>query len=376
MMGLLAIEPGHAHIGDTRKLKSHKLGTQLFAVNDEVEDFNLKEPSMSMSMSMPTAPSTKPSSKPSTAPSSKPNTAPSTKPSLKPSTAAPVKPPTSAPVNPPTPDPLAIFSLIISSDPQYPWYTPGSSKYPKGLENIFECNVETNPNRQCPSHNCLDTAPCDSIQDDNPMKRNSARMISQQYHSMIDLKNKRNIQGVIINGDLTNLAKDWQWEKARALVDILSDDFSVFPSLGNHDYDITNNLKFNGALPDATRMFNTMTDWLNNQWNSKFPEDLSIAPKVEDATKFCGSMDYSFNIGKIHILQLQYYPSFTASQQPSGADWIVDNGNGKNKTYSITASWDFMESDLATARNDGKIILVFLHDYGGDNLMPGSADKI
>ena len=126
-------------------------------------------------------------------------------------------------------------------------------------------------------------------------------------------------------------------------------------------------------------MVNAMTDWLDNQWNSNSKVALTKAPMVNEATKFCGSMAYSFNIGKVHILQLQFYPSFTASQQPpcdnnkipqcqptTPTDWIVDG-----KKYSITDSWGFMESDLATARNEGKIILVFLHDYGSDNLQTG-----
>jgi len=223
--------------------------------------------------------------------------------------------------------------LIISSDPQYPWY---DENFPKGL------GPEINWNN------------------------NSERMITQQYNSMKELAKNNKVEGVIINGDLTNLGKDWHWTKAQELIKkyLLDASLRVFPSLGNHDYKNQFNSGgcsgWEGCLPDAARMVNAMRDWLDNQWDMKRPVTLNKAPLVFSDKKMCGSLAYSFDIGNIHVLQLQLHPNYLEKWSDSVVDTTHDH---TGITYSITSSWDFMKNDLATARNAGKIILVFLHSY-------------
>jgi len=57
------------------------------------------------------------------------------------------------------------------------------------------------------------------------------------------------------------------------------------------------------------------------------------------------------------------YPSAAILSIVFFASWTSNT-----KKYSIKESKDFMANDLATARNEGKIIQVFLHNYGRDNL--------
>ena len=186
---------------------------------------------------------------------------------------------------------------------------------------------------------------------------------------MTALKSKRNIQGVIINRDLTNLGKDWQWSKAQKLI---KESLRVFPSLGNHDYKNQFNSAgcngWEGCFPNAARMVNAMRDWLDNQWNMKQPVTLNKAPLVfsEADAKMCGSLAYSFDIGKIHVLQLQLHPKYTQNWADKAVTTQDTHGH-TGITYSITESWDFMKKDLETARNQGKTILVFLHSYFQSN---------
>jgi hypothetical protein len=79
---------------------------------------------------------------------------------------------------------LGTFSMLISSDPQYPWY---DEVLPPGLTTPDEINA------------------------------NSNRQITQRYASMNQLAEQRKdsgdpfqVQGVLINGDLTAFGHDWQ----------------------------------------------------------------------------------------------------------------------------------------------------------------------
>lgn len=228
------------------------------------------------------------------------------------------------------------FSIIISSDPQYPWY---DHVLPPGLTT------------------------------DEQIKQNSERQISQQYQSMNALAKERKdnnsefqVKGVLINGDLTAFGHDWQFDKYKALVSTL--EIPHYPGLGNHDY--SNNVDDSYNNNCASRMVDYMYAWLKLNagiLNYDFSER-SYYQFPELRTDYIGSLSYSFNIGKVHFVQLQNFPSYTD-------DWNSWNaGSARRDFYFIKPSFYWLKNDLAIARNRGDIIIVSLHDYHDNFIEP------
>lgn len=222
----------------------------------------------------------------------------------------------------------ATFSVIVSSDPQYPWY---DEVLPPGLKG------------------------------EEAIKKNSARQISQQYASMNQLQAERQgtpfpVQATLINGDLTAFGHGWQMDKYKEMLGGLK--VTCYPALGNHDY--ANNVDDCANNGCATSMVKYMYSWLqlnSGILNYDFVER-SYYKFPELRTDYSGSMSYSFNLGKVHFVQLQNYPSYTR-------EWNSWNAAGARRDFFfIQPSFDWLRNDLAIARNRGDVIIVSLHDYG------------
>ncbi len=227
------------------------------------------------------------------------------------------------------------FSLVITSDPQYPWY---DSILPPGLSTEAEIEL------------------------------NSQRQIVQQYESVNDLKDARSggefpVQGAIINGDLTAFGHGFQLDKFKEMVALL--EVPTYPGLGNHDY--SNNVDDSYNNDAATRMVNYMYSWLkaSGELESYDFSETSYYLFPELRTDFHGSMSYSFNLGPVHVIQLQNFPSYED-------EWNSWNGGAARRDFFfIRNSFDWLEHDLALARNRGDMILVNLHDYHDSFIEPG-----
>lgn len=233
----------------------------------------------------------------------------------------------------------ATFSVLISSDPQYPWY---DGVLPPGLTT------------------------------DERIKSNSDRQIRQKYESMNLLTQQRQdsgnpfqVQGVLINGDLTAFGHDWQKDEYDSTVALLTPKY--YPGLGNHDY--ANNVDDSYNNNCASRMVDYMYGWLKANsgiLNYDFSER-SYYKFPELRTDYSGSLSYSFNIGNVHFVQLQNFPSYTD-------DWNSWNfGAARRDFYYIKPSFYWLRNDLAIARNRGDVIIVSLHDYH-DNFVEGVQD--
>lgn len=224
--------------------------------------------------------------------------------------------------------------MAVSSDPQYPWY---DGLLPAGLTTEDE------------------------------IKANSERQISQQYESMNQLASERNggafpLQGVIINGDLTAFGHEWQFSKYTDLLKLLKPKF--YPGLGNHDY--SNNVDDTYNNNAASRMVDFMYNWIKEQRggiNFDFNErGYYLFPELR--IDYTGSLSYSFNIGSVHYVQLQNFPSYKD-------EWNTWNFAGARRDYYfITRSLTWLRNDLAQARNRGEIIIVNLHDYADSFVDP------
>jgi cytolysin (calcineurin-like family phosphatase) len=229
------------------------------------------------------------------------------------------------------------FGVLISSDPQYPWY---DAILPPGLTT------------------------------EDQVKQNSERQIRQQYESMNQLAKQRKdsgdafqVESVLINGDLTAFGHDWQWSKYEELLKILTPKY--YPGLGNHDYQNNVDDSYNNNC--ATRSVDFTYRWLKFNTailNYNF-SDRSYYLFPELRTDYTGSLSYSFNIGKVHFVQLQNFPSYAD-------EWNSWNGpSARRDFYYIKESFYWLKNDLAIARNRADIIIVSLHDYHDNFIEPG-----
>jgi len=225
------------------------------------------------------------------------------------------------------------FSLAITSDPQYPWY-----------DGVLPDNL-----------------PSDQVNE------NSNRQIIERYRSINEIARQRRdsndqfkVSGILINGDLTAFGHDWQLEKYKDQIATIDPSLFLYPALGNHDYQNNVDDTFNNNA--ASRMVDYMYSWLKlntARLNYDFQER-SYYQFPELRTDYTGSLAYSFNIGKVHIVQLQNFPSYTD-------DWNSWNtGSARRDYYFIRPSFYWLKNDLAIARNRGDIIIVCLHDYHDD----------
>ena len=224
------------------------------------------------------------------------------------------------------------FTLVITSDPQYPWY-----------------------DKVCPP-NLPD--------DEDKIKENSSRQISQQYASINTLADQRvaqrfPVKAAIINGDLTAFGHPWQLEKFESLCASLK--VKTYIALGNHDY--ANNVDDCLRNRCANGMVQYMWQWLRANAGSVKLSDLKHEKSGLTDT-WEGSLAYSFTIGHVHIVMLQNYPAYKREWN----NLILGIGGD---TYNIKPSLDWLSQDLEQARERFETTLVFTHAYNDDQFQPG-----
>lgn len=217
------------------------------------------------------------------------------------------------------------FYVIFSSDPQYPW--------------------------------------SESAEEEDKKKEESKVRISSQYRSMTKIANdmeksipRIDVKSVIINGDLTAFGHGWQLDEYK---DLLAKNLYIpfYLGLGNHDYaNNVNDCVNNGC---ASQMVDYMYGLIKDMKYVNYDYSESSYYKFPELrTDYTGSLSYSFNIGKIHFVQLQNYPTYATTWNR----WNTEKA--RRDFYSITSSMQWLKNDLAIARNNGNIIIVNMHDYG------------
>jgi hypothetical protein len=75
---------------------------------------------------------------------------------------------------------------------------------------------------------------------------------------------------------------------------------------------------------------------------------------------YTGSLSYSFDIGDVHFVQLNNYPTYTRTWRtlfPNTDHW-----------YTIESSIAWLRDDLPLAALEGQRIVANLHDWGGANV--------
>ncbi|PFR62710.1 phosphoesterase, partial [Bacillus cereus] len=207
-----------------------------------------------------------------------------------------------------------ITSLVIASDPQYPW---------------------TDKMDDAISHNS-----------ESEKEQRSEELIKAQFRSINEYTSQTPAQSsILINGDMTAYGHGWQWSKMYNLLGILKKPY--YFGLGNHD--IENNLN------DTFRNQGVINS-LRNLWNhverksniSGF--DYSCNCSIYGSTYY-GSYAYSVDFGQIHSIQLNNDPTWSFKFSEAYA----------RDTYNLNSSLDWLEQDLKKAYKKGEISIVNLH---------------
>lgn len=222
-----------------------------------------------------------------------------------------------------------IQSLVITSDPQYPW-TDCTDK------SRFSCNSGVSP---CSNANYSE--------DETTKQNRSKALIQEQYNNINSYTDSVTNASVFINGDMTAYGHGWQWDQIKSLLRILKKKY--YFALGNHD--IENNIGdcfmeqcFRNSMDDLRRHINSH-GLPSSQYDFMYTS--------RGWGYYYGSFGYAVDLGNICCLQLNNYPT-----QFADVDTYATGNN-----FKIYPNINWVENQLARAKNMGQIILVHLHQH-------------
>ncbi|WP_110968713.1 metallophosphoesterase family protein [Pseudomonas huaxiensis] len=179
----------------------------------------------------------------------------------------------------------------------------------------------------------------------------SNQRLSQVFSDIANYRVKSNtFVPFFINGDLTHFGHGHERETTQKLFRGLSGGPGgplFFPGLGNHDYDQNvGECANNGCARDS------VCDVL--QWEMQIPGLRSIDYHYAKP-EHRGSLSYSFDIGRMHFIQLHNGPLYSV---------YFETGNhitSPKRKFNIRDSLSWLESDLRDARARGQYIFINLH---------------
>lgn len=197
----------------------------------------------------------------------------------------------------------------------------------------------------------------DDLPDPNKEAR-SKELIELQYS---DISSFRKLNGgasripVMINGDITAFGHGGERSYMKSVFENKLEGLYDY-GLGNHDYannvgDCFLNLCAAGSVNDLKERY----------WGKV--ESMDLAARSSGlGSIYYGSLAYSKNVGDVHMVQLNNEPTYTVS---------FTSGNPLAPTvFEITPALDWLEEDLKSAREQGKIIILNMHkvfDWKGDD---------
>lgn len=243
----------------------------------------------------------------------------------------------------PAPSTQERFTVIFSSDSQYPWW--------RGAHDP-DCNSEACVKQKGESTNKEQIRSMNNITTVTPSGNwPTSRQVAESRRGQAITQPR----GVLINGDLTAFWHPWQVEKYMDLYHRNDADpnnkdnlkLNLLPGLGNHDY--ANNHKdcwwlrnseytplgLSGCEKNATDYIKKM---VSCQLVSNFPSSEIIS--FDEA-----SLAYSWRWGQYYFIQLHNYPSYN--------DPHID----------ISASITWLRGELQKAHDAGYRIVLNLHDF-------------
>lgn len=183
-------------------------------------------------------------------------------------------------------------------------------------------------------------------------------------NSIVSLNNSLHVPFGIINGDLTEYGRRSQRESYREFFSLSALNFNVYVGLGNHDYQ--NNVGNCSEPSNSDYSMNACARGMVFDMHYRIEEYRHYPTSINfsyDSGEYSGSKAYSWDYGDIHYVQLQNYPTYHV---------VLDHWAAA--TINVTQSMDWLESDLKSAKQRGKTIVLNIHD-GTDHFIHQSSTE-
>lgn len=210
-----------------------------------------------------------------------------------------------------------LYSLVITSDPQYPW-TPQMDN-----SNFTQSEIEK--------------------------ERISEKLISEQYHSINTYTDCMPNSSILINGDMTAFGHNWQWSRINKLVKFLKRPY--YYGLGNHD--IENNIDDCAANGCFLGSMDYLVTFINRLKLPKSQLDFSLTKTSTTTTKsYLGSFAYAIDFGYIYSIQLNNFPTMKVKR---------NSPFSPHPGIDMFPNFKWIEDQLQYASNLGKITIVNIH---------------
>lgn len=185
--------------------------------------------------------------------------------------------------------------------------------------------------------------------------------LDASFNSFVDfIKQKRSGSSsyvpLLVNGDMTDYGHGDERSAMRERMKKMPSSMSgplMLPGLGNHDYDQNvDNCANNGCARDAVCDHITWVKAIQGKArNFNFDYSWNASSKTHT-----GSLAYSLDFGKVHVVQLNLSPTYTRSFSTGIADKVH---------FNITASLQWLERDLRAAKARGQYTIINLHKSPG-----------
>lgn len=187
------------------------------------------------------------------------------------------------------------------------------------------------------------------------------RSFNQSYTSMMRLVRSGDYHvPLIINGDMSDFGHGNERKAFRDKIKLMghADGPLMLPGLGNHDY--ANNLNDcanNGCIRDAVCDHITWVESIRNK-STGVNFDHSYWRHENGTHMHRGSLSYSVDIGKVHVVQLNMEPTYEVHFSTG-----VDN----HADFTITQSMDWLQADLEAASRRGQYSIINMHRWKWDD---------
>lgn len=161
--------------------------------------------------------------------------------------------------------------------------------------------------------------------------------------------------GVVVNGDISNTGDGWQLDKFVRMFQKSYD--NVYVGLGNHDF---GNYIMWQENDSVLRFYDRNVSGAPGLVSYDIDGEIS---REGERSAYNGSLAYSWDIGDVHFVQLNYFPSLHVKAENLGG-----------ATFDVHSALDWLDSDLK-AHGAGKRIVLNMHALYADAFDPQGCEN-
>jgi len=263
------------------------------------------------------------------------------------------------------------FTYAIMGDPQYPWWPYENMDMPSACAQYTRRDASLDPNVEgdCKKSNDM-TADWDTTDlvcewtweggEGNAQECAAQVENEDRVNGIKDLANLTWLGGkkvekpaaIVINGDLTSYFHPYELKAYEKYYNDELSDYNVLPGLGNHDYQ--NNFEADPNAKDPKTCFaGTLNSYKCYENAVEYMREVVTGARASNFPTYWvdaydpHSLSYSWSQAHYLFIQMHNYP-----------DYHTDHDE-----FSIDPSWSWVMDQINEADEDGKYVVLNLHDY-------------